>query len=453
MSTSMVEGSPLKLMLRFAMPLLAGNLLQQTYNIIDAAIVGQTLGAQALAGVGASSSVQFLVLGFCMGSCAGFGVPIAKYFGAGDQKKMRDCVFNGAALTALIAVILTITCSLLCNSILHILSVPSDIYADAYRYLIVIFLGIPFTLMYNYLSSILRSVGDSRTPFLFLAFSAGLNIFLDLFCIMVLHWGCMGAAIATVTAQAVSAVLCLLFIKKKMPLLWLEKENRIMQRNTSAELLKMGLPTGFQFSITAIGSMVMQSANNGLGSICVSGFTAGMRIKQFTMCPFDAFGTAASVFCSQNLGAGKADRIKKGFWEGISVAVLYGLFAGVILVFLGRPLSMIFIKKDAVEVLDASAKYLRCMGYFYWSLGILNVARMVTQGLGYSGRAVFSGVTEMIARTVVSLGFVGTYGYTAICFADQTAWVSACIYIVPTCILCMKKSIKMLEKRETLREA
>ena len=181
MSTSMVEGSPLKLMLRFAMPLLAGNLLQQTYNIIDAAIVGQTLGAQALAGVGASSSVQFLVLGFCMGSCAGFGVPIAKYFGAGDQKKMRDCVFNGAALPALISVILTITCSLLCNSILHILSVPSDIYADAYRYLIVIFLGIPFTLMYNYLSSILRSVGDSRTPFLFLAFSAGLNIFLDLF--------------------------------------------------------------------------------------------------------------------------------------------------------------------------------------------------------------------------------------------------------------------------------
>ena len=226
-----------------------------------------------------------------------------------------------------------------------------------------------------------------------------------------------------------------------------------MQRNTSAELLKMGLPTGFQFSITAIGSMVMQSANNGLGSICVSGFTAGMRIKQFTMCQFDAFGTETSVFCSQNLGAGKADRIKKGFWEGISVAVLYGLFAGVILVFLGRPLSMIFIKKDAVEVLDASAKYLRCMGYFYWSLGILNVARMVTQGLGYSGRAVFSGVTEMIARTVVSLGFVGTYGYTAICFADQTAWVSACIYIVPTCILCMKKSIKMLEKRETLREA
>lgn len=367
---------------------------------------------------------------------------------------MRDCVFNGAALTALIAVILTITCSLLCNSILHILSVPSDIYADAYRYLIVIFLGIPFTLMYNYLSSILRSVGDSRTPFLFLAFSAGLNIFLDLFCIIVLHWGCMGAAIATVTAQAVSAVLCLLFIKKKMPLLWLEKENRIMQRNTSAELLKMGLPTGFQFSITAIGQYGDAVCQQWTGQYLCIGFYSRYAGSNNLPCARLMHSVQQLLYFAARIWElERLSRVKKGFWEGISVAVLYGLFAGVILVFLGRPLSMIFIKKDAVEVLDASAKYLRCMGYFYWSLGILNVARMVTQGLGYSGRAVFSGVTEMIARTVVSLGFVGTYGYTAICFADQTAWVSACIYIVPTCILCMKKSIKMLEERETLREA
>ena len=195
----------------------------------------------------------------------------------------------------------------------------------------------------------------------------------------------------------------------------------------------MGIPTGLQFSITAIGSMVMQSANNGLGSVCVSGFTAGMRIKQFTMCPFDAFATAASVFCSQNLGAGKADRIKQGLRQGIAVAVGYGAFAGLILIFAGRTLSMIFVSKDSVEVLDASAKYLRCMGYFYWTLGILNVCRMVTQGLGYSGRAVFSGVMEMLARTIVSLGFVGMFGFTAICFADQTAWVAATRMMEPPC--------------------
>lgn len=440
MAKSMVSGKPLSLMLQFATPLLLGNLLQQTYNIIDAAIVGQILGDKALAGVGASSSIQFLFLGFCMGCCAGFGVPVAKYFGANDMHKMRKYIFNGAVLTGIIAIVVTVICSVGCNQILHLLSVPQDIYDKAYSYLIVIFLGIPFTLMYNYLSSVLRSLGDSRTPFMFLAFSAVLNIFLDLFCILVLKWGCAGAAIATITAQAVSGILCLVYIFKKVQVMHLETQDRIVESSAVKELLIMGIPTGLQFSITAIGSMVMQSANNGLGSVYVSGFTAGMRIKQFTMCPFDAFATAASVFCSQNLGAGQAKRIKQGLLQAIAVAVGYGLIAGLIMIFFGRPLSMIFVKKSAVDVLDASAKYLRCMGFFYWSLGILNVARMVTQGLGYSGRAIFSGVTEMAARIIVSLGFVGTFGFTAICFADQTAWVTATIYILPTCLYCVKKS-------------
>lgn len=307
----MTKGSPLKLMLQFALPLLMGNLLQQTYNIIDAAIVGQILGADALASVGSSSSVQFLVLGFCIGCCAGFGVPVARYFGAGDHRTMRNYIFNGAVLTAIIAAILMIACSLSCGQILHLLSVPDDIFGNAYVYLIVIFIGIPFTLLYNYLSSILRSVGDSRTPFLFLGFSAVLNIFLDLFCIIVLKWGCMGVAIATITAQAISGILCFFYIRGKMQLLRLEKENMIVQKDAVKKLLGMGLPMGFQFSITAIGSMVMQAANNGLGSIYVSAFTAAMRIKQFLLCPFDAIGTAASVFCSQNLGARQADRIKR----------------------------------------------------------------------------------------------------------------------------------------------
>lgn len=439
MSNSMTQGNPLKVMLQFAFPLLIGNLLQQTYNIIDAAIVGQSLGAQALASVGASTSVQFLVLGFCMGSCTGFGIPVAKYFGAGDLKHMKNIIFNGAVLTAVIAVIITVLCTLLCPWILQVLSVQSDIYANAYSYLMIIFLGLPFTLLYNYLSSILRAVGDSRTPFLFLAFSAVLNIFLDLFFILVAGWGCAGAAFATIAAQAISGILCLIVIIRRMEVLWLSKENRVVRGDSITELLQMGLPTGLQFSITAIGSMVMQSANNGLGGDYVSAFTAGAKLKQFTMCPFDAIATSVSVFCSQNYGAGKIDRIHKGLREGIAVGVGYGFFAGLILIFAGRPLSMIFVSKDASGVLDASAKYLRCMGYFYWSLGILNVTRMVTQGLGHSGRAFFSGVMEMIARTIVSLGFVEAFGYTAICFADQTAWIAACCYIAPTCLYCLKK--------------
>lgn len=376
MSNSMTQGNPLKVMLQFAFPLLIGNLLQQTYNIIDAAIVGQSLGAQALASVGASTSVQFLVLGFCMGSCTGFGIPVAKYFGAGDLKHMKNIIFNGAVLTAVIAVIITVLCTLLCPWILQVLSVQSDIYANAYSYLMIIFLGLPFTLLYNYLSSILRAVGDSRTPFLFLAFSAVLNIFLDLFFILVADWGCAGAAFATIAAQAISGILCLIVIIRRMEVLWLSKENRVVRGDSITELLQMGLPTGLQFSITAIGSMVMQSANNGLGGDYVSAFTAGAKLKQFTMCPFDAIATSVSVFCSQNYGAGKIDRIHKGLRQGIAVGVGYGLFAGLILIFAGRPLSMIFVSKDASGVLDASAKYLRCMGYFYWSLGILNVTRM-----------------------------------------------------------------------------
>lgn len=374
-----------------------------------------------------------------MGSCTGFGIPVAKYFGAGDLKHMKNIIFNGAVLTAVIAVIITVLCTLLCPWILQVLSVQSDIYANAYSYLMIIFLGLPFTLLYNYLSSILRAVGDSRTPFLFLAFSAVLNIFLDLFFILVAGWGCAGAAFATIAAQAISGILCLIVIIRRMEVLWLSKENRVVRGDSITELLQMGLPTGLQFSITAIGSMVMQSANNGLGGDYVSAFTAGAKLKQFTMCPFDAIATSVSVFCSQNYGAGKIDRIHKGLRQGIAVGVGYGLFAGLILIFAGRPLSMIFVSKDASGVLDASAKYLRCMGYFYWSLGILNVTRMVTQGLGHSGRAFFSGVMEMIARTIVSLGFVEAFGYTAICFADQTAWIAACCYIAPTCLYCLKK--------------
>ena len=341
MAKNMTEGSSIKLIFRFALPLFVGNLLQQTYNIIDAAIVGKILGTNALASVGASSSVQFLVLGFCIGICCGFGIPVAKSFGARDYGKMRKFIFNAIFLTGVLAVVLTFTCVLLCPQILYILSTPEDIYKGAYQYLLVIFLGIPFILLYNLVSGILRAVGDSRTPFMFLAFSTILNIILDLFCIIVLKWGCAGAAIATVSAQAVSGILCFFYMNHHFELLRLSRKDCALQGKFVRELLVMGLPMGLQYSITAIGSMVMQSANNGLGSVYVSGFTASMRIKQFLMCPFDAIATAVSVFCGQNLGARKPERIKKGIREGVLLGVGYGTVAGLVLIFGGRILSML----------------------------------------------------------------------------------------------------------------
>lgn len=287
-------------------------------------------------------------------------------------------------------------------------------------------------------------MGDSKTPFLFLAVSTVLNIILDLLCILVLHLGCAGAAIATVLAQAISGLLCLIYILKKCTDLKLSKADCRIHSSGISLLIGMGLPMGLQYSITAIGSMVMQSANNGLGSIYVSGFTAGMKIKQFAMCPFDAIATAVSTFCGQNLGAGKLDRVRGGLKRGVFLGVLYGLLAGLILIFAGRTLSLLFLSKGDVAVLDASAKYLRCMGFFFWSLGILNVFRMTTQSIGFSGRAILSGTLEMIARIAVSTVFVPLFGYTAICFADQAAWLSACFYIVPTCLACLRIAEKRL---------
>lgn len=200
----------------------------------------------------------------------------------------------------------------------------------------------------------------------------------------------------------------------------------------------MAIPMGLQYSITAIGSMVMQSANNGLGDVYITGFTAAMRIKQFAMCPFDAIATGVSTFCGQNLGAGETDRIKKGILQGVFVGMAYGLVAGIVLIFFGRTLTLLFVKPSATAVLDASAKYLRCLGFFYWSLGILNTCRMTTQGLGYSGRAILSGAVEMAARCFVSLALVPIFHFDAICFADQSAWITATLYIVPTCLLVVR---------------
>lgn len=439
MTKSMTEGSPLKLILQFSLPLLAGNIFQQLYNIVDAAIVGKILGANALGSVGASSSVQFLVLGFCIGVCIGFSIPVAQKFGAQDMAGMRKSIFHGGMLTVLFAVILTIGCSISTAVILRILQTPDEIFADAYSYLLVIFLGIPFTMLYNFLSGLLRAVGDSKTPFIFLTLSAILNIILDLFFIIVLKWGCAGAAIATIISQGVSGILCLILIIIKFDLLHPRKEDMKFDGYYARQVFVMGVPMGLQYSITAIGSMVLQSANNSLGTTAVSAFTAALKIKQFAMCPFDAFATAISTFVSQNYGAGKFDRLKKGVIQGTTVSVSYGVIIGIVLILFGRDLSLLLVNADNTAVLQAAALYLKCMGFFYWTLGILNSLRMSTQGLGFSGRAVFSGATEMIARIVISLVFVPMYGYYAICWADQTAWVSACFYIVPTFIYCVRK--------------
>lgn len=450
MTKSMTSGAVLPHLIRFSLPLLFGNLIQQTYNFIDAAIVGRILGENALAAVGGSSSIQFLVIGLCIGLCLGFAVPVAHRFGANDYDRMRSYIFHAYILAVIMMTVLTLITTFFCGGILHLLKTADTIYADAYAYLFVIFLGIPFNILYNLTSGILRAVGDSKTPFFFLVFSAILNIVLDLTFILYLGLGCRGAALATILSQGVSGISCLIYMYLRFEILRVKRTDCVWVPRRAKKLMFLGLPMGLQYSITAIGSMVMQAANNALGPIYIAAFAAALRIKQFAMCPFDAFATAVATFAGQNYGAGNMKRVKEGILKGCAISITYGIFIGIILILFGRELSGVFIKEtsdQASAVLDAAAQFLFCAGFFYWTLGILNTTRLAAQGLGFSNLAVFSGVTEMLARIAVVVFFVPTFGFDAICFTDQTAWSTGAIYSTFICIYAVRKLTHRAELR------
>lgn len=439
MERSLTEGNSLKQIIWFAFPLLLGNLFQQMYNVADSIIVGKTLGINALASVGASSSVNFLILGFCIGSCSGFAIPISQRFGAEDYSGMRKFVFNAAILAGILAAVLTLTTAFLCGQILHMIKTPENIWDAAYRYLLVIFLGIPFTILYNLAAGILRALGDSKSPFIFLVISTIINIFGDLFTIKVLGMGVEGAAIATVTAQAISGLLCIFFMYRKFTVLRLSKEERRFSGNLQKKLLFMGLPMGLQFSITAIGSVMMQTAINSLGTVYVGAFSAVVKVKQFSMAPFDALANTIATFCGQNLGAGKMERIKKGIGQTLLIAGIYAVLIGIALNLFGRQMIGIFVDSSETEVIGYACLQLRCMSYFYLFLAVLNVCRNAIQGMGHSGSAMIAGFVEMLARGIMAAFFIPAYGFIAACFTDQTAWVTAAIYVAVDLILIYRK--------------
>lgn len=429
---SMTEGSPLKLILIFMLPVLLGQLVQQTYNMMDSIIVGRLLGADALAAVGASSSVQFMVLGFCSGMCDGFAIHASQSFGANDLRKMRRYIWHMVVLAVMIAAILTTATALACPGIIHILHTPRKIQTNAIRYLLIIFLGIPFTIFYNLQASVLRAVGNSKAPFLFLAVSSVLNIFLDLLCVAVFHWGVAGAAIATITSQALSGLLCLIYIIRKMQILHIQKDEHEWSGRMAANLLIMGLPMGLQFSITGIGSMVMQACNNSLGSIYVSGYTAGDRVEQFVMCPYVALSSSMATYVGQNYGAGKMDRIRKGVLEAFILGNIYGIVFGSLMAVFGRNAASLFLEagKGTDALLDISAQFLKTVGFTFWLVTAVNVFRPAIQAMNGPGKAIFSGVIEMAARTFFSLSMLGILGFTAICWTHQAAWITAGIYVI-----------------------
>ncbi|RHJ83216.1 MATE family efflux transporter [Parabacteroides sp. AM08-6] len=438
-SKEMTAGPALPLIFNFTIPLLLGNLLQQTYSLVDAAIVGKFLGIHSLASVGASSSVIFLILGFCNGCCCGFGIPVAQKFGARDYKTMRRYVVVSLQLAAVMSVAIAIITSIYCADILQIMRTPENIFEGAYYYLLVTFIGVPCTFFYNLLSSIIRALGDSKTPFWFLLFSTILNIILDLFCILVLNWGVLGAAIATVVSQGVSAVLCYLYMYRHFPILKNMPDDKKFRMKLAKNLMYIGVPMGLQFSITAIGSIMLQSANNALGTACIAAFTSAMRIKMFFICPFESLGIAMATYTGQNYGARKPERI----WLGIKASALmmsvYAVFTCLILVWGSDWMALMFVDASETEILDKTVQFLHVSCAFFPILGLLCILRYTIQGAGYTNLAMLSGVSEMIARVLVSIYAVPAFGFLAVCFGDPTAWVAADLFLIPAFIYVYKR--------------
>ena len=429
--SDMTVGSPLRQITKFALPLILGYILQQMYLVIDAAIVGRWIGVGALAAVGASSSIMFLVMGFCNGACAGFAIPVAQSFGAKDYSKMRFYVANAVRISAVMATVVTLLSLMFCRRILQMVNTPADIFHDAYIFLMLQFAAIPLTFGFNLFSGQIRALGNSRQPFYFLITSAVVNVLLDVVLILGCGLGVAGAGIATWLSQALSVILCLWYIRKRMQLLIPKGDERRFDNKRTSILLNNGVPMGLQFSITGIGIIMLQSANNALGTTCVAAFTASMRIKYLFTCVFENIGVAMATYCGQNLGARRMDRVTKGVKDAIKLMLIYFVFTFALIYPFADWMMRLFVDSGEAEVVGRAAQFMRIANYFYPALGILTILRYSIQGLGFSNLSMISGVMEMIARCGVSLWLVPALAWTGVCLGDPVAWIMADLFLIP----------------------
>lgn len=439
----MTQGSPMKLILGFSVPLLFGFLFQQFYSVVDTVIVGRFLGVNALAGVGSTGSVNFLIIGFCMGVCNGFAIPLAHKFGAKDYSGLRQFTANAMWLSIAFAVVMTFTTSMLCRNILTLMKTPEDIFEHAYIYILIIFIGIPATYLYNMLSGIIRAMGDSKTPLVFLTLSSLLNIALDLVCILNFGMGVAGAALATVVSQGVSGVLCLLYMIKKFPLLHIKKEEWKPNPSHMATLCGMGIPMGLQYSITAIGSVILQTSVNTLGAVAVASVTAAGKVSMFFCCPFDAMGSTMATYGGQNVGAKKLDRLGQGMKACVILGSVYSLLACAVLSLFGDRLAALFIDAASPELLENARLLLIVNSAFFIPLALVNIVRFMIQGMGFGTLAILAGVCEMVARSLAGLFLVPAFGFIGVCFASPLAWIFADAFLIPA-YLHVKKKLQRL---------
>lgn len=438
-------GSPMKLILGFAFPMFLGLLFQQFYSLVDTMIVGKYLGVDPFAGVGSTGSLNFIVIGFCMGLCSGFSVPISQSFGAKDFPLLRKMVTNSVWLCTFFSVVITTLMLLFCRPVLTWMNTPENIFEYAYIYIFIIFAGIPCTILYNMTAAILRALGDSKSPIIFLAISSAINIGLDLLLIIVFRMGVDGAALATVVSQGVSGVISIIYIKKKFDILAMEKGDWKLERHLAGKLTGVGIPMGLQYSITGIGSVILQTAVNGLGSIYVASMTAGSKINIFLACPFDALGQTMAPYAGQNIGARKLDRVGKGLRAACIIGfIVSGLMVIVVKLF-GDQLTMLFLDEKDPVIMQNSTQFLIIVSAFYCLLTLVNTVRFTIQGMGFSSLAIIAGVMEMIARGIAGMLLVPAFGYLGACYSSPLAWLFADAFLIPAFFFCKRKVARQLE--------
>ncbi len=441
MERDMTKGNPYKIIMSFTLPIFIGNVFQQFYNMADTIIVGKFVGTKALAAVGSTGTVMFLILGFLMGFTAGVTVSTSQKYGAGDVRAMKRTVVSAVLLSAVMAALMTVASVLFMKPLLLLMNTPEDIFDDAYSYIIIICAGIAAQVLYNLLSSILRALGNSKTPLFFLVLAALLNIVLDLVFIIFFHAGTAGAAWATVISQGISGLLCLLYIVKKVEVLRIEKDDLKISGKIVKTQLKIGFPMALQYSITAIGTIMVQSALNMLGSLVVAAFTAASKIEQLVTQAYVALGTTMATYCAQNTGAGEYERIKHGFRAANVFGFAYAVALGIPLMFFGKYLTNMFISENINEIIPNVDIYLKCVGAFFIPLSMVNSYRNGIQGMGYGLLPMCAGVAELVARGVVAVIAALCSSYVGICFASPAAWIFAggLLLVMYICIMHSKK--------------
>ena len=423
--TDMTTGNPMGHILRFAMPLLLGNLFQQLYNMVDSIVVGNYVGKDALAAVGTCSSLNFLFFSLSSGLAIGIGIIVAQYFGAKDEKNVRSTIANSFYVLASAALTVSLLGFLFTPFLLRLLSTPDHIIGDAILYMRTTCAGILGIALYNGVAAILRALGDSKTPLYFLVLSSIINVVLDLYFVLSLGWGVFGVAFATVIAQAVSAITCLIYAYHKVPYFRLTKAELAPQPSIITKSFRLGVPVALQNSMIAISCMVLQGVVNSFGDTVMAAYTIINRIEQIVNQPYGSLGMALTTYSGQNIGAGKIERVKKGFSQCTLMVLGFSVLLIPIVYICGPQIVSIFVKEQ--EVIDMAYRALRITGLCYFALGMIYVPRSILNGCGDAAFSMINGVTEVVCRIVYVAIFtaIPSLGFWGIWVTTGATWATA----------------------------